>query len=549
MVKNFSFLLALRYLNPIRTHVSVITLISLAGVAIGVMVLIVVLSVMDGFEDLIKKRVLGRAPHITSYVQVWDSGVKADGTELTIEDQWRGHMADLKGLASVENAYPLVEDHVLLEMNDGIVVSRMRGIDTSNVEAMGEFNKLLLKDEGSEPMGEGYFATVSSIYAQQSGLKVGDKVEIISNRNLKQLKPILDQQDFKPLKEQFSEEIDQVISDLMSQLTLSKNKQGEAREVMLNPQAQLIKQEVKSWHHAEIRVGEREMLDELVESVIYTQEYDEDEAGNNYYSVGTKQTALELLNDIKTLNVDKMDKQAMTNVALPKDVIIAGIYQTDPFAPGPDIFTPMLLAQELAGAGKTGSVQGIAIMLKEPYEAAEILENELSGVISGNWKGQTWMEHHKQQFALISSQKTMMTIALSFIILIAVFSIGAVMFTITYQKKREIGVMKALGATPGQVTQVFTLQGVIVGILGSVIGWLLALVVLANLDVIQGTLTQAGFNPFPEDYYGVQTLPHILDKVQVFWVCVGAFILCSFAALVPAWIASRADAAKSLRNM
>jgi len=142
-----------------------------------------------------------------------------------------------------------------------------------------------------------------------------------------------------------------------------------------------------------------------------------------------------------------------------------------------------------------------------------------------------------------------MTIALSFIILIAVFSIGAVMFTITYQKKREIGVMKALGATPSQVTQVFTFQGVIVGLLGAIIGLLFALVVLANLDIIQGTLTAAGFNPFPEDYYGVQTLPHIINPLQIWSVCVGAFILCVLAALVPAWIASRADAAKSLRNM
>ena len=62
--KNFSLLLALRYLNPLRTHVSVITLISLAGVAIGVMVLVVVLSVFGGFEQLLKDRVLSYTPHM-----------------------------------------------------------------------------------------------------------------------------------------------------------------------------------------------------------------------------------------------------------------------------------------------------------------------------------------------------------------------------------------------------------------------------------------------------------------------------------------------------
>lgn len=547
MVKNFSLLLALRYLNPIRTHVSVITLISLAGVAIGVMVLIVVLSVMDGFEDLIKTRVLGRAPHLTSYVQAWDYGVNPDGTEITIEDQWRAHMAELKKQPCVENAYPLVKDYVLLEINGSIAPSEMRGLDTANEEAMKSFNKLL--KEG-EPMGEGYNATISSIFAQQSGIMLGDKIEMISNRNLKQLKPLRDQQAYIPLKEQFPEQIKQVIAEIKQYLKLSENTEGEAREAMLNPQSQLIKEQIGIWYNAEIRKGEREMLEELVNDLLKSTEYDpDDENGFNFYPVGTKNSVLDVLTEIQTLNIDKMDVNAISNIALTKDVIVVGIYQTDPFSPGPDIFVPMLLAQELAGAGESGSVQGIAITLKDAYQAAEHLEEDLNEIITGNWEGQTWMEHHKQQFSLISSQKTMMTIALSFIILIAVFSIGAVMFTITYQKKREIGVMKALGATPAQVTQVFTFQGIIVGILGAIIGWLLALVVLANLDIIQGTLTAAGFNPFPEDYYGVQTLPHIINPVQIWSVCIGAFILCALAALVPAWIASRADAAKSLRNM
>ena len=114
MVKNFSLLLALRYLNPIRTSVSVITLISLAGVAIGVMVLIVVLSVMDGFEDLIKTRVLGRAPHITSYVQAWDfDRLNPDGSEVSIEQQWREHMEDLKKqrLNLKDKLFRMIQDH------------------------------------------------------------------------------------------------------------------------------------------------------------------------------------------------------------------------------------------------------------------------------------------------------------------------------------------------------------------------------------------------------------------------------------------------------
>jgi len=542
-------MLALRYLNPIRTHVSVITLISLAGVAIGVMVLIVVLSVMDGFEDLIKTRVLGRAPHITSYPLAWLPSTP-DGDEYSVEEQWRNHMQDLKKHPKVKNAYPLVQDYVLLEMPGGIVLSNMSGLDTSNELAMQDFNALLKDDGLSKPLEEGYVITISSIYAEDNGLKVGDKVELISTRNLKQLKPLLDEQEYVPLKDQIASELTAILQDFESYFKSGNNPRGELREMMFNADAKELKLRVQSWLHPEVRTGELAMLDQLTNEILYTTDYDPDDVEEkNFYPIGTKEAAISLIKEIQELNVDKMDKDAITNVALPKDVVISGVYQTDIFARGPDIFAPLLLAQELTGGGETGVVQGITVMLDDPYEAQNILGEDLKETITDNWAGETWMVKHKDQFAVISSQKTMMTVALSFIVLIAVFSIGAVMFTITYQKKREIGVMKALGATPGQVTQVFTLQGVIVGALGAMIGWLLALLVLWKLGWIQAVLDSAGFNPFPEKVYGVETLPHIISVQQNMWVCIGAFVLCTFAAFVPAWIASRADAAKSLRNM
>ena len=123
------------------------------------------------------------------------------------------------------------------------------------------------------------------------------------------------------------------------------------------------------------------------------------------------------------------------------------------------------------------------------------------------------------------------------------------MFTITHQKKKEIGVMKALGATSGQITKVFTLQGVIVGLFGALIGWGLGILVLIKLDPIQDAIAALGFNPFDKSFFGVDSMPYIINPKEITMVLVGAFILCTIAALVPAWLASRADAAKSLRNM
>lgn len=236
-------------------------------------------------------------------------------------------------------------------------------------------------------------------------------------------------------------------------------------------------------------------------------------------------------------------------LALPKNIRVVGIYTADRFAAGPQLLVPLHLAQELAGAGETGGVNGVAMRLKDPYLAAQVLEEEVKPMLKGEWAPRTWMQTHEEQFAIIQTQKTMMTIALSFIVLVAVFSIGAVMFTVTVQKKREIGVMKALGATPGQVSMVFTLQGVMVGFMGSLIGAGLSVMVLFNLDRVQGFFAKVGFEPFPSSFYGVTSLPYRIDMMEMGVICVTAFVLCIVAAWGPAVLAARADAAKSLRNM
>jgi len=304
---------------------------------------------------------------------------------------------------------------------------------------------------------------------------------------------------------------------------------------------------MNGWLQTEIRTTEKDIISEVLDR-LYTEDFDEDVAGNNYYPAGTKKEVLELLDGLKVANIYHADSTAMKEVALPKDVKIVAIYKTDPFAPGPDLFVPISLAQELAGAGDVGQVQGIAVTLKDPYLAQQMLDGELKDVFNTRWQATTWIDMHKQQFAILSNQKSMMIIVLSFIILIAVFSIGAVLFTITIQKKKEIGVMKALGATPGQIIQVFTLQGLIVGVFGALFGYLLARLVLAHLDTIQSWFETLGFNPFDKSFFGVDSMPYIINPQQITAVCIGAFILCTLAALGPAWLASRADAARSLRN-
>jgi lipoprotein-releasing system permease protein len=212
----------------------------------------------------------------------------------------------------------------------------------------------------------------------------------------------------------------------------------------------------------------------------------------------------------------------------------------------PDVFVPLPLAQDLAGLGE--AVQGIALRLDDAY-AAEQVAVEARGIFGADWALLTWGDQYQTFFALINQQRVMMYFALSFIVLVSAFSMMAVMFTVTIQKRREIGVMKALGAAPGQIVRVFLYQGMILGLLGAALGVGLGRVVIHFRGSIQGVFRSLGFDPFAASFTGFGILPAHNNPLEQGVIGFLAFILCSLAALVPAFFAARSDAAKSLRNL
>jgi len=159
------------------------------------------------------------------------------------------------------------------------------------------------------------------------------------------------------------------------------------------------------------------------------------------------------------------------------------------------------------------------------------------------------MQDHQQQFGLIKAQRQLLTFSLSFIMMVSAFSIMAVMFTVTIQKKREIGVMKALGATPSQLIRVFLYQGIIIGFFGGILGLALGYIAIKNRQAVLDFFASLGFEPFPSEFNGFDGLPAIMRPEEFLAVFIFAFVMCVIATYIPALMASRSDAAKSLRNM
>ncbi len=513
------------------------------------MVLIVVLSVFGGFEQLVKDRVLSYTPHINiERIAPWDD--PSYDESYNPETEWRTVEKSMASLAGVESAYALVNDWVLLDRGGAVAPASMQAIDTSNQSQLKSLQDLIEPGNGHADMGLGDTAVISSITAERFGIRVGDTIQIHTNRNLQEVQPVFERIGEARLVDSAAQRLELIKEDMLNIVT----REDTEETVPITQLQDLYFNRLLPIMDENIRRAEKDIID----SVLLHLEQGErstpepDDSGFYSFDAGHMEQAVQLLDGLKDINTDKADIEEikhMKTVILPKDLTVIGIYQATRHAASPDVFVPLPVGQDLTGLG--AGVRGIALRLDDPYLAAQALENSVLQKLPGDgaWLARAWMQDHQQQFSLIKTQRQLLTFSLSFIMLVSAFSIMAVMFTVTIQKKREIGVMKALGAAPAQLVGVFLYQGIIIGLLGGILGLGLGYLVIENRQVLLDLFASWGFDPFPSEFNGFDGLPAAMKTTEFISVFIFAFVMCILATLVPAVVASRSDAAKSLRNM
>jgi len=579
ILKSFSWTLALRYLNPLRTFVSIITLISLLGVAFGAMVLIVVLSVHNGFERNLKDTLLGFSPHVSLY-STEGGGVIYD---------WEEMEEVLAKEEAVESAYALVEGFVLLDSKAWQRPVMFRAINAENevqVEALREMldlenypeskvdlNLAMIPAEedatalpppppldgdvpnfpavnDAEIVGDNN-VVISKLLAEGLGLKPGDEIRVIAASNLDAVMEVYnvpDQRAWDLYLDDFTQ-FEEAIETLFEvDGEFEKAPSGPLLQAyrLLQSMLSVETQSGETTAGKEMRPVERRMVIDILDLL---NGYDRDEEGVTYFSAGYQADILALLKELRELDLEKADNEGFREIekfVVPKTLNVQGVYTDTKRTQGPDLFLPLSIGMDLKGL--QGGVESIGLRVEDPYhaeESAEILRKSLGE----RWFVQSWMQTHAQQFKLVKTEKIMMSFALSFVTLLSAFSIMAVMYTVTVQKRQEIGVMKALGARPSQIVRVFVYQGLIVGVGGSLLGLGLGILALLYRESIVGVLRWGGVDPFPPEFHGMGELPALVEPMQLVVICVMAVVLCLLAALVPALMAAFRDPAKSLRNL
>jgi lipoprotein-releasing system permease protein len=109
--------------------------------------------------------------------------------------------------------------------------------------------------------------------------------------------------------------------------------------------------------------------------------------------------------------------------------------------------------------------------------------------------------------------------------------------------------MKALGARTNQIVGVFLAQGMVVGVFGTAIGMVLGIAATQYRNEVSRLLSRTlGVEVFPASVYQFSEIPAEIVASDVAIICLSAFVICSLAALIPAWFAARLDPVKALRH-
>jgi lipoprotein-releasing system permease protein len=418
----FELLLALRYLRPKRTFVSIITLISVVGVALGVAVLIIVISVMSGFDHDLREKILGFGAHLKVYAR---NGVM---------DDYQDTMRLVSSDPNVTGVSPFVLGRVLVETEPAdtnaeslVDAPYLRGVDPAREASVSVLPQKIV-DGKFDLSGNGLL--IGRDFAGNMNLSVGDRVSIYSPAEVKRMKEL-------------------------------RGKPGE-------------------------------------------------------------------------------------EAILPDEYRVTGIFDVGYYDYDENVVaTSLENAQDLYNLGN--GVHGLMVMLRDPYQAPAV-QAELQSKLGDNFRISTWMEDNSAFLGALAVEKNVMFYLLFFIVLVAALCILSAQITFAVQKTREIGMLKALGATNMQISGIFLSQSAIIGVLGVLAGFGLGILAVAYRNEFLHFMRWAtGWELFPASIYGFDDLPAIIAPRDIAVICISSFVICVLGGVVPAFRAGHLKPVEALR--
>ncbi len=190
---------------------------------------------------------------------------------------------------------------------------------------------------------------------------------------------------------------------------------------------------------------------------------------------------------------------------------------------------------------------GIRLKLKDLNEAPRITQ-ELAGTLTDPLLIRDWTQQNKTWFAAVQLEKRMMFIILTLIVAVAAFNLVSTLVMSVQDKRADIAILRTLGASPSSIMGIFVVQGAMVGVIGTLAGLGLGLLIAFNVDVIVPAIEQAlHANFLPKDIYLISKMPSDPQSSDIVPIAVISLILSFVATIYPSWRASRVNPAEALR--
>jgi len=232
---------------------------------------------------------------------------------------------------------------------------------------------------------------------------------------------------------------------------------------------------------------------------------------------------------------------------LPEEFQVRGIFDVGYFEYNANtIITSLSDAQDLYGL--EGTVHGLLVMLHDVLKVEQV-RRDLQPILGPTYSISTWTEENSYILNALLVEKNVMFYLLFFIMIVAAFGIMNSLITFVVQKTREIGVLKALGATRGQVIWIFLSQSLLVGVLGVLAGLGLGMLAIEYRNPFLHFMNRmTGIELFPASIYSFTELPALIVPRDIITICGSALVICLLAGLIPAWIAGRLKPVEALRH-
>lgn len=205
-----------------------------------------------------------------------------------------------------------------------------------------------------------------------------------------------------------------------------------------------------------------------------------------------------------------------------------------------NVYTTLEAAQDLLGIAGEGLVSGVGVRTTDPELATEV-GDRIQARLGFPYYVESWMTTNRALFSALKLEKLAMSLILFLIVVVAAFNIVSTLVMVVADRTREIGILKAMGMTRGGILRVFILQGIWIGVVGTVAGTGLGLFLCLLLDRYQ-------IIKIPPDVYFVDHLPVSLQAADVLTIVVASIAVAFAATIYPAIQASRLEPVDAIRH-